>query len=96
MLFLKPVTSANGKSKQKIWKTVAEWLHIPPQNLRYGVELEKRVQQARTRWDEAIGYQERELFEAYLTLPVPQRKIVREVIFTFVKAYPEKVIAKSG
>jgi len=39
-----------------------------------------------TRWNESIGYQEREIFEAFLALPPPQRKIVREVILTFAKA----------
>lgn len=38
------------------------------------------------RWDEGIGYQEREVFEAFLKLPVAQRKVVREVILAFVKA----------
>jgi hypothetical protein len=35
-----------------------------------------------------VGYQEREVFEAFLALPAPQKKIVREVIQTFAKAYP--------
>ena len=68
--------------------TLAEWLQVPPQELHFGVEIEKKVRQQRARWDEGIGYQEREVFEAYLGLPVPQRKIVREVIQTFAKAFP--------
>lgn len=67
---------------------LAEWLQVPPQELRYGVEIEQHIQQKRARWDEGIGYQEREVFEAYLGLPMPQRKVVREVIQTFVKAFP--------
>ena len=35
----------------------------------------------------AVGYEEREIFEAFLRLPVPQRRIVREVIVAFAKAY---------
>lgn len=82
--------------RQDKLEALAEWLRIPPQELRYGVEIEKRVKQQRARWDEGIGYQEREVFEAYLSLPVPQRKIVREVIQTFAKAFPaeEKVLSK--
>ena len=38
------------------------------------------------RWDEGVGYQEREVFEAFLKLPVAQRKVVREVILALVKA----------
>ncbi|MDP2832001.1 MAG: hypothetical protein Q8Q28_01630 [Pseudomonadota bacterium] len=45
------------------------------------------IQQQRKRWDEEIGYQEREIFEAFLRLPIPQRKVVREVILAFSRAY---------
>ena len=38
-------------------------------------------------------FQEREVFEAFLALPAPQRKVVREVIQAFSRAYPaEKAI----
>ena len=67
--------------------TLAEWLRVPPQQLRYGAEVEQRIRSQRKLWDEGIGYQEREVFEAFLRLPVPQRKIVREVIMTFSKAH---------
>lgn len=73
---------------------LAEWLRIPPQELRYGAEIEKRVKQERARWDEGISHQEREIFEAYLNLPVPQRKVVREVILTFAQAQLVKVVNK--
>ncbi len=65
---------------------LAEWLRIPPDELRYGAEIKTEIKQARERWDEAINYQEREVFEAFLSLPAPQRKIVREVIIAFAKA----------
>lgn len=66
--------------------TLAEWLRVLPEELRDGKEIGKRIQQQRKRWDEGIGYQEREVFEAFLKLPVAQRKVVREVILAFVKA----------
>ncbi|MDP2833139.1 MAG: XRE family transcriptional regulator [Pseudomonadota bacterium] len=66
---------------------LAEWLRVPPQQLRYGIEVDQRIQQQRKRWDEEIGYQEREIFEAFLQLPVPQRKVIREVILAFSRAY---------
>jgi hypothetical protein len=69
-------------------EVLAEWLMITPQHLRFGEDLAKRIEQRRTRWEEAIGYQEREAFEAFINLPAPQRKIVREVILTFARAYP--------
>ena len=66
--------------------SLAEWLRVPPDELRYGAEIKTEIIQARERWDEAISYQEREIFEAFLSLPAPQRKVVREVIIAFAKA----------
>jgi transcriptional regulator with XRE-family HTH domain len=66
---------------------LAEWLGVPPQQLRFGSEVTHRVQQRRARWDSGIGYQDRDIFEAFLKLPVPQRKVIREVILTFAKAH---------
>ena len=68
--------------------SLAEWLRIPPDELRSGAEIKSEIQQARKSWDDAISYQEREIFEAFLNLPAPQKKIVREVILAFAKAYP--------
>ena len=82
--------------KQEKLLLLAEWLNIPPQELRFGLEVEKRVQQQRARWDEGIGYQEREVFEAFLRLPVPQRKVVREVILAFAQAFPVDTRAKDA
>lgn len=75
--------------------TLAEWLRVPPQDLHFGIEVVKRVKQQRARWDEGIGYQERDIFEAFLALPIAQRKVVREVIQTFAKAFPAEVKATS-
>ena len=41
------------------------------------------------RWDEGVGYLERETFETFLKLPAAQRKLIREVILTFAKVYME-------
>lgn len=65
---------------------LAEWLGVEPQILRYGDEVPRKVREKRKRWDEGIGYQEREIFELFLKLPVPQRKVAREVIFALAKA----------
>jgi hypothetical protein len=70
-------------------QVLAEWLNVEPQVLRFGEKTALSVQATRKRWGEAIGYQEREVFEAFLALPSPQRKVLREVILTFAKAYAE-------
>ena len=68
---------------------LAEWLAVPPQQLRFGGEVTQRVQQRRARWDSGVGYEDRDIFEAFLKLPVPQRRLVREVILTFAKVHTE-------
>ncbi|MDP3745090.1 MAG: hypothetical protein Q8Q76_12250 [Methylotenera sp.] len=68
-------------------ETLAKWLNVPPDELTFGLELKQKIQQSTKQWNEEIGYQERELFEAFLSLPAPQRKVVREVILAFKLAY---------
>ena len=66
---------------------LAEWLGVPPQQLNFGDEIQRKVEQRRARWDSGIGYQDRDIFEAFLKLPIPQRKLIREVILTFAKVH---------
>lgn len=72
-------------SQEKL-QVLAEWLKVEPQVLRFGDGVRNSVQQHKQRWDEGAGYVERETFEAFLKLPAPQRKIIREVIQAFTKA----------
>ena len=65
---------------------LAKWLAVEPQFLRYGDEVTKTVRERRKGWDEGIGYQEREIFELFLKLPVPSRKVAREVIMALARA----------
>jgi transcriptional regulator with XRE-family HTH domain len=69
-------------------QALAEWLGMEPHVLRFGDHVAKAVHAKRKRWEEGVGYQEREVFDAFLKLPAAQRKIVREVIFAFALAYP--------
>ena len=62
-------------------------LKIEPEVLRFGEAVRNSVQQHRQRWDEGIGYLERETFDAFLQLPAPQRKLIRVVILTFAKVH---------
>ena len=67
--------------------TLAQILKIEPEVLRFGEAVRKSVQMHRQRWDEGVGYLERETFDAFLQLPPPQRKLIREVILTFAKVH---------
>lgn len=66
---------------------LAEWLNVEPQALRFGEAVLRAVQQNNKRWDDGVGYLEREAFDAFLKLPAPQRKIIREVILCFAKVH---------
>jgi len=75
---------------------LAQWLRILPEQLSFGIEIGQGIKEQRKRWDEGVGYQEREVFEAFLSLPVPQRKVLREVILAFTKAYAPTPTPKQG
>ncbi len=66
---------------------LAEWLKVEPEVLRFGVGVRLSVQEHRKRWDDGVGHLEREMFDAFLQLPAPQRKVIREIILTFAKAH---------
>ena len=67
--------------------TLAEVLKVEPEVLRFGDAVRDSVQVQRQRWEQGIGYLERETFDAFLQLPAPQRKLIREVILTFAKVH---------
>ncbi len=67
-------------------QVLAEWLQIEPQILRFGGEAIFSVQERKKRWDAAISGPEREVLEAFINLPVEQKKVAREVILALAKA----------
>lgn len=75
-------------SQEKL-QVLADWLKVEPQVLRFGEQVSNSIQQQKQRWDEGVGHLERETFDAFLKLPAPQRKLIREVILTFAKVHAE-------
>lgn len=75
-------------------EALAKWLRIPLDELTFGLEIKQQIKEDRARWDDGIGYQEREVFEAFIALPAPQRKVVREVILAFARAFPADVVTE--
>lgn len=65
---------------------LATVLNVQPEVLRFGEGVRQSIEQRNKRWDEGVGYLERETFDAFLQLPSAQRKLIREVILTFAKA----------
>lgn len=74
-------------SQEKL-QVLAEWLKIEPHALRFGEQAAESIRAKRQQWDIALDYQERETIEQYLSLPIAQRKVIREVIAAFAKAFP--------
>jgi transcriptional regulator with XRE-family HTH domain len=68
-------------SQEKL-QVLAEWLKLEPHVLRFGDSVAKAVRASRKRWDEGLGYLERETFDAFLALPASQRKALREIIMS--------------
>lgn len=68
-------------------QVLAEWLKLEPQVLRYGEGVAKSVQEYRERWEDKMSHLERETIDAFLQLPAPQRKVIREVILTFAQVH---------
>lgn len=95
--------SGNPVRRQTVWKwlngeaiptqdklqELAKWLKVDSQHLRFGDHVQKHLKAEQKRWDEGVGYLERETFNAFLALPAAQRKIIREVILTFAKVHGE-------
>jgi transcriptional regulator with XRE-family HTH domain len=65
---------------------LAKWLKVEAHYLRFGDRVLSSLRVEQKRWDDGTGYHERETFDAFLQLPAPQRKIVREVILAFARA----------
>lgn len=63
---------------------LADWLNLDPQELRFG-QREHRVQERQGTWQASVNGEE-DVIQAYLSLSLDKRKILREIILTFAKA----------
>jgi hypothetical protein len=61
----------------------------PRQVAGIGDHVHTHLRAEQKRWDEGVGYLERETFEAFLKLPAQQRKLIREIILTFAKVHSD-------
>lgn len=82
--------------RQTALQELAKLLKVDPHQLRFGEHVQAHLAAEKKRWDEGVGYLERETFDAFLQLPAPQRKIVREVILTFAQVHNKPVVVPVG
>ena len=72
-----------------LWKRGALWVlaglvGMEPHELQFGGRL--RIKDARAEWPEALAAQDRVMVDAYLGLPVVQRRLVRELVAVLARA----------
>ena len=79
-------------SQEKL-QVLAEWLKVEPQIRRFGEAVRDSVRLQKKRWDEGVGYVERETFDTFLKLPAIQRKLARDVIMNLAKVPAEPDLA---
>lgn len=75
---------------------LSELLRVDPQVLRFGSSVQHDIRERADRWARGVGYLERETFDAFLKLPPPQRKLIRETILLFEKANAADACAVVG
>lgn len=86
------INSKSIPTQDKV-QVLAEWLKVEPQALRFGEAVQHTVREHQKRWEDGVGYLERETFDAFLQLPEPQRRVVREIILTFAQVHAPKKLS---
>ncbi|MNG64263.1 hypothetical protein D3C78_46480 [compost metagenome] len=67
--------------------TLAKWLEIPPEELIFDKDIQKAIQQRDYRWQQELGYKDKEIFEAYVKLAASHKKIIRDMIIALSDIY---------
>lgn len=62
---------------------LAEWLHLKPEYLRFGEDAKNLVAEHEKYWHEGLAYQEKDMFLAYLSLKLEQRKLIKNIIMDY-------------
>lgn len=76
--------------------TLADWLGVPAHELGYGDAGGRSVRERQPQWHTGLGYQDRELFDIYLRLPVPKRRLARDVILAIARAHAAEEAEREG
>lgn len=76
--------------------TLAEWLKVPAHELAWGKVESTHASEQQKLWHPALGYQDRELFEIYLRLPIPKRRLAREMILAIARAHEAEEAARAS
>jgi hypothetical protein len=66
-------------------QVLADWLRIEPQICRFGEHVVLSARAKQNSWEDAVTGPEREVLEAFINLPAPQKKVAREVILALAR-----------
>ncbi len=66
-------------------QVLADWLRIEPQILRFREHVVLSARAKQKSWEDAVTGPEREVREAFINLPAPQKKVAREVILALAR-----------
>lgn len=85
-------TWLNGRHipKQANLQALARITGVPPHELQYGTPVHKGVREANSAWPDHVRGHDRLAFEAFLALPEPRRKLVRELIAVLAIPAPKR------
>ena len=61
-------------------RTLSEWLHVNPDELRFGPRTGPVLARDSGAWEERLTLQDRQMLAQYLALPAAHRKTVQEVV----------------
>ncbi len=65
---------------QEKLQVLADWLRIEPQILRFGEHVVLSARAKQKSREDAVTSPKREVLEAFINLPAPQKKVAREVM----------------
>jgi len=59
---------------------LSKWLDVPLEELVFEKDIQTAIAQREARWQQDIGYRDKEVFEAFIALSPTHKKIVRDMI----------------
>lgn len=66
---------------------LADWLQVPLEEFIRAPQPAREVREPKSAWSPGLGYEDKEMFTLYLRLPVPKRRLAREVILAIARAH---------
>ena len=66
---------------------LADWLQVPLEEFLRSPQQVREVREPKSAWSAGLGYEDNELFKIYLRLPVPKRRLARDVILAIARAH---------